>query len=285
MLNRTELLKFILSKKALLLLILPVALLIIFLAFILLPPTPYNIPFSINYKFDISPELQVDLENLRCIYSNESLTATINQPSNNTAFLATNSINFIGSYSYKCRTGNVIKEQWFLDGSDTQFAEGSNAYLSDLKAGYHTIKYVINAGKISTTQSIQISVNNPEIPNNAPIVSIRSPIESQIYSNLVYEMLNQTYKIYADVLFSGSATDPEDGNLSDNSLTWFYQLQGGPRIQSASVGNSFTERLYANDCNNARYAIYSITLVANDSKGKTSEKSVQIQLDNANLCS
>lgn len=77
---------------------------------------------------------------------------------------------------------------------------------------------------------------------------------------------------YADVNLVGTATDPEDGSLTGNSLTWTTNQTD---LQSAVLGHgtSLTARLYSNVCEGVTHTI---TLSATDSNGNTRTAVVRI---------
>ena len=75
---------------------------------------------------------------------------------------------------------------------------------------------------------------------------------------------NEFFIPEANIVFIGSASDPEDGNLVGNSIVWTSSLDG-----SIGTGTSFTR-------NDLSVGVHTITLSAIDSDGKEGEASIKI---------
>jgi hypothetical protein len=72
---------------------------------------------------------------------------------------------------------------------------------------------------------------------------------------------------YIDVTLAGEAVDPEDGELTGDSLVWTTdhpELQPGGAV--LGTGNEINVRLYSDDCKGGRHVV---TLTATDSDGRT----------------
>ena len=108
--------------------------------------------------------------------------------------------------------------------------------------------------------------SEPAAPNTAPDVEITTPgadIESSDPA-YTYDGYDDALGLwYKDVLLEGSATDAEDGTLSDSDLVWETDRTD---LQDAALGSggSLLVRLYSDDCFGVSH---NITLTATDSEG------------------
>lgn len=93
-------------------------------------------------------------------------------------------------------------------------------------------------------------------PNNAPIASIFSPIQGNLFIGV------------QQIFFEGVAIDSEDGQLSGTSLAWTSNLDG-------SLGNSENFNIEASKLSEGTHVI---TLTATDSGGLTDGASVVIDV-------
>ncbi len=140
---------------------------------------------------------------------------------------------------------------WFSNISGL-LGTGSGLVLSDLPLGSHTITLEAtdsDGGLGSASVGIQIISDN-----DPPNVTLTSP------SN------GATYVEGEAVSFEGSGTDPEDGALPDQNLTWASSRDG-----ALGTGTAFTR-------SDLSVGTHTITLTAKDSKGATAVKSVQIEI-------
>jgi len=101
----------------------------------------------------------------------------------------------------------------------------------------------------------QVDEGNTDDGSGQPLqVQITSPREGQVYEQ-------------GDIItFSGSAQDPEDGDLAASALVW---TRGNG--QTIGMGTTFTT-------NNLPVGFHVITLTATDSQGNTSQASVSIEV-------
>ncbi|RMG17467.1 MAG: hypothetical protein D6729_08850 [Deltaproteobacteria bacterium] len=117
--------------------------------------------------------------------------------------------------------------------------------------GAHTITLTAtdSQGK-SASASITVTV----VANTPPVVTIESPSDGS------------AVKLGDPVVFTGSATDAEDGPLTGTALTWSSDVDG-----DLGSGESVTTAL-------ATAGAHTITLTATDSAGATASASIQIQV-------
>lgn len=89
-------------------------------------------------------------------------------------------------------------------------------------------------------------------PNQSPTATISSPDDGA------------TFDVGAAVVFEGSASDPEDGNLSGSSLSWSSDVDG-----NLGTGTSVT-------VSDLSEGTHQVTLEATDSEGATGSDAVSI---------
>lgn len=89
-------------------------------------------------------------------------------------------------------------------------------------------------------------------PNQSPTATISSPDDGA------------TFDVGAAVVFEGSASDPEDGNLSGGSLAWSSDVDG-----NLGTGTSVTTDVLSE-------GTHQVTLEATDSEGATGSDAVSI---------
>ena len=118
---------------------------------------------------------------------------------------------------------------------DGVFGTGTVVDTSALSPGSHTISLTVtDSDGASTTTSITAFINQ------WPTVQITSPSTGSTFTNA------------DDIVFSGSATDPEDGTLSGNALVWTSNRDG-----EIGTGDTVTSSL--------SLGTHVITLTATDS--------------------
>jgi hypothetical protein len=136
---------------------------------------------------------------------------------------------------------------------DGQIGTGNALTRDDLSEGAHTITLrATDSDGESSSASVSISVETqpPETP------TITSPAD------------DATFSFGEEITFTGSATDPEDGALTGESLVWTSSLD-----DEIGTGGTFARSdLSAGE--------HTITLTATDSDGMTSNASVSITVEN-----
>jgi glucose/arabinose dehydrogenase len=172
-------------------------------------------------------------------------------------------VNFNGSGSSDPDAGDTLTYAWDLDG-DGQFDDGSLAQVTftyTLAGNYTaTLKVTDNHG-LFDTDSITITVGN-----NSPTATIVTPSPTT------------TWQVGQVISFSGTGTDPEDGNLPASAFSWSLVLYHCPSnchthpLQDfvGVKSGSFT----APDHEYPSYLVLQLTVT--DSKGAKDMKSVQL---------
>lgn len=102
--------------------------------------------------------------------------------------------------------------------------------------------------------TVQECEDEPPPDNEPPVAEILSPEDGAEFTE------------GEEITFSGSATDPEDGDLSGNALVWTSSLDG-----VIGTGPSFTR-------SDLSVGTHTITLTATDSEGATGSASVEIEV-------
>lgn len=129
--------------------------------------------------------------------------------------------------------------------------EGTDITLSDLKAGRHDLVVEVTRDGKSAKKKRRI-----EITNDSPAATIQSPLQGTKLG------------VGKPLALRGSATDPEDGPLTGESLRWSSSLDGdlgaGPALELTHL----------------RPGTHEISMVARDRAGAESRARVSIEVTN-----
>ncbi|MFQ5860631.1 MAG: S8 family serine peptidase [Dehalococcoidia bacterium] len=182
---------------------------------------------------------------------NDPPVVSITGPADGSTFGSGATISFSGTAS-DTEDGDLTASLVWTSDIDGQIGTGGS-FSTTLTDGNHTITAsVTDSGSKTGSASISITVEPP--PNDAPVVSITSPADGS------------TFQSGATILFEGTASDTEDGDLSA-SIAWNSSIDG-----SLGTGASVTAVL--SDGN------HTITASVTDSGGKTGSASVSITVGN-----
>ena len=117
------------------------------------------------------------------------------------------------------QTGDIILDNsafsWASD-IDGPLGTGRILQTTSLTPGTHHFSAIVTDAGIAATNTVAATVAIPAHENSTPTVAIISPAGTPICSVRQGE----------NVLFFATATDPEDGTLSGNALTWTSSLIG-----------------------------------------------------------
>ncbi len=267
--------------------------------------------------FNIPAEMNIDVALINCEYNSASLDVKISKPKDGAEFFTNDKIEFSSAYTYKCDDTPKFAYSWNLDNSSKPFSQNKNsATLKNLTAGDHTVKYMVSDDKIKISKTIKFKVKNLNTvqcyqtcdshnicanrltcsnskcvlesnpsskeckPNQAPDwVSISTPVNGNTYETAC----DYQYSNYPCVSFVGNAKDPEDGNLSGNSLKWYYQF-----YDCNSNNTVYGSSVYFGSGNNPALFLgltycgkYKIILKATDSQGLEKTTEVEVTLYNS----
>ena len=185
--------------------------------------------------------------------TNEAPTASINIPDDVFVYLTTDSISFAGTGS-DAEDGSLSGSSlvWTSDLEGT-IGDGESISIS-LSAGIHLITFTATDSLGATgNESISITVNPPP-GNDAPTASINTP--DDVFNYLTTDTIN----------FTGTGSDPEDGELTGLSLVWRSSLAG-----QIGTGTSISLSLGGGN--------HTITLTATDSLGATGSHSINLTVN------
>ncbi len=158
------------------------------------------------------------------VASAQSPTVTIVQPATAAGFFTGDPITFQGTANDPQDGDLGAQLQWTsnLDGP-----LGTGATISrTLRLGTHTITASVRDANLNTgSKQITVSVTAPPPANTTPLVSITAPINGTTVSG------------GTPIVFTGSANDLEDGNLTA-ALVWTSSLDG-----NLGTGGTFTRTL------------------------------------------
>ncbi|MEM9293527.1 MAG: M36 family metallopeptidase, partial [Acidobacteriota bacterium] len=161
-----------------------------------------------------------------CGGGNTAPTANITAPSNGATFESGTSVSFAGNAS-DAEDGTLTGSLSWTSSLDGSIGSGGSFSTSSLSVGNHTITAsVSDSGGLNASDSITLTID----ANDAPVVTITAPADGSSFAE------------GANVSFSGTAADQEDGSLT-GSLAWSSSLDGaigsGGSFSTASlsVGN------------------------------------------------
>jgi subtilisin family serine protease len=174
------------------------------------------------------------------VTANQSPTAAIATPANNSVSLAGSSVTLSGTGT-DAEDGALSGASLVWTSSiDGQLGTGASVALSTLSAGSHTITLTAKDSRGATgiaTVSIRI--------NRAPTAAITAPANSASFAP------------GTPVSFAGTGADPEDGALTGGSLVWTSSRDG-----QIGTGVSFSTSTLTTGA-------HTVTLTAKDANGAT----------------
>lgn len=184
---------------------------------------------------------------------NQDPSASISEPGEGESFAAGTTIDFEGSGSDP-EDGSLSGDDlvWASD-TDGEFGTGQQTTTSSLSADDHTVTLTATDSD-GATDTDQVSITVSERPS----ASISSPEEGA------------TFAEGEEITFEGSASDPEDGNLTGDALVWESDTDGqlgtGQTVSTSSLSaNSHTISLTATDSDGIKGETeISLTVEANE---------------------
>jgi glucose/arabinose dehydrogenase/regulation of enolase protein 1 (concanavalin A-like superfamily) len=198
----------------------------------------------------------------KIIYAGNVAPAITDQPDNLTV-----SQGQPATFSVSASGTAPLSYQWRKDNVNITGANASTYTIASAQAAnagsYQVI--VTNAAGTATSQAATLTVTSF---NAAPTASITSPATGTLYRG--GQVIN----------FSGTATDPEDGNLPASAFSWsvvFHHadhVHDGPPIAVGVASGSYT---IPNSGETAANVFYRLHLTVTDSQGLTDTETVDIQ--------
>jgi glucose/arabinose dehydrogenase len=161
---------------------------------------------------------------------------------------------------YVSVTGSTpLSYQWRKNGANISGASSSSYSISSVttaSAGTYSV-VVSNASGSVTSNNATLTVTSP---NQAPSASITTPAAGTTYAG------GNT------ISFSGTATDPENGNLATSAYNWYVLFyhgthnHPGPSVTKNGTGGSFNIPTTGETATDVFYRLY---LVVTDPQGAT----------------
>jgi hypothetical protein len=186
--------------------------------------------------------------------SNTAPSVTISSPSNGTSVASGAAVTFAGSAS-DTQDGNLTSSLVWSSNIDGQIGTGGS-FTRTLTSGTHQITATsTDSGGLVTARAVSVSVAAAQATNTAPSVTISSPSNGANYGS------------GASVTFTGSASDTQDGNLTNN-IVWRSNIDG-----QLGTGGSVTRVLSA--------GTHTVTATVSDSGALTGQRSVSVTVASA----
>jgi glucose/arabinose dehydrogenase len=212
-----------------------------------------------------------DGELWRVQYTNSNAPSIAAEPSSQTASLGTTAVFTV------IASGSALSYQWQRDGIDIAGATGatyalSNVHLSDNGARFNVV--VTNSISSVTSNDAILTVIN----NQVPTADITAPAASDLDNA---PRASDLYRAGDVIRFSGTGTDPEDGDLPATSYRWLVNfhhethLHPGPSVTLATDGKSGSFEIPTEGENSAD-VWYRLFLIVTDSQGATHKDSIDI---------
>jgi hypothetical protein len=177
------------------------------------------------------------------VAQNQSPTAHITGPANNSSFVQGASVGFAGTGTDPEDGTLTGASLVWTSNHDGQIGTGTSFSTTTLSVGSHTITLTAKDSKgLTGTATITVNVTAPA-ENQAPTAHITAPTGGAIFTP------------GASIAFTGTGTDPEDGVLSGASLVWTDNVAG-----QIGTGTSFSITTLA-------AGLHTVTLTVTDSKG------------------
>lgn len=181
--------------------------------------------------------------------ANTAPSVTIVSPANGLTVTATSAISFSGSAT-DTQQGNLTSQLIWRSNLDGQIGTGGS-FSRTLSAGVHTVTATVSdSGGLTAQATRTVTVTASTSTNTAPSVTISSPVNGL------------TVKSGTPITFTGSASDPQQGNLT-SQLMWSSSLSN----HLASGGN-FTMTL--------KSGTHVITAKVTDGGGLTAQKVITV---------
>ncbi|MFO8112116.1 MAG: DUF1566 domain-containing protein [Desulfosalsimonadaceae bacterium] len=175
---------------------------------------------------------------------------TITGPPDESVHSLESAVNFAGSAT-DAEDGDLTGEAlvWTSD-IDNEFGSGNFLTFFGLSTGTHVITLTATDSDSNTGEdSISITISEPT--QESPVVTIMRPIDGSRHTN------------NGNIYFEGAASDPQDGELTGETLVWTSDRDG-----AIGSGEIFVSMLSA--------GVHEITLTATDSDGLEGEAAVSI---------
>ncbi len=203
---------------------------------------------------------------------NDPPVVTITAPDNIDEFYQGQSIGLTGtSFDPNNAPGYDLSDaqvSWYVDDNLLGTGHAQTITAGTLSLGAHTIRFDGTDGSLTDSDSISITIL--ENPVDLPPDSVNITAPENNYSEYADEFDGQWYK---EVTLMGNASDPEDGTLTGDSLTWTTRINGGA-AEVLGTGTSLTARLYTSGCG----VTHEITLTAKDSATNESSASITVTI-------
>lgn len=189
---------------------------------------------------------------------NTGPAAAIATPVNNQSFSTSQNITFTGT-GIDPEDGNLTgtKLVW-TSSADGQIGTGNTFQKSGLSVGTHTITLTVtDSNSFTDTDTVTITITTGPAVNNAPTATIITPADPS------------TYIQNANIFFTGTGTDTEDGAITGSRLVWTSSRDG-----QIGTGTFFSLATLS-------VGTHTITLTAYDSAGLSGTATASVTISAA----
>lgn len=174
-------------------------------------------------------------------------------------------VQFTGSDSSDPDGGDLTFDWDFGDGSPHS-DEADPAHTYEELGEYTARLTVTDTAGNESAKTVLVRVT----PNLAPGVEIESPADESLYQG------------DREVALRGSATDPEDGELTGGSLEWTVLLHHNTHIHTLTA-SSGEETSFTPVVDHDADSYYEIRLTATDSGGRSSSQTIELRPETSDL--
>ncbi|MDX1600940.1 MAG: hypothetical protein R3191_05450, partial [Anaerolineales bacterium] len=136
---------------------------------------------------------------------------------------------------------------WYAIGAGRRFLGSGEVISNQLEEGDSSIQ--VEYGTAS--DEISVTVQAPQPDNDPPSAEIRSPDDG---ANFRFDDEGAGTNGYP-VEFTGRGTDPQDGTITDNRLTWYYRQEGTSEWTEFGQGANASHTFRYNSCYSQNFEI------------------------------
>jgi glucose/arabinose dehydrogenase len=162
--------------------------------------------------------------------------------------------------------GDDLTFDWDFGDGSPHSSEADPTHEYEDEGTYTARLTVTDSANNESVDTVRVTVTG----NGAPTVTIASPADESLYRD------------GSPVTLRGSATDPEDGELSGVSLQWRVLLHHNTHVHTLTALNG-PETTFTPLIDHDADSFYEIRLTATDSGGRTASKTIELRPETSDL--